>query len=87
MRMGVRISLGPPIQNAPVADGEAGGLQTRPWRFESAPECHAGDAEGGEAAVRKTALNRFKSGLLFHAERKGSKAAHPPRKRTHRKGT
>jgi hypothetical protein len=32
--------------NAPVADGEANGLQSRDWWFESAPECHAPQANG-----------------------------------------
>ena len=32
--------------HAPVADGEANGLQSRNWWFESAPECHALQANG-----------------------------------------
>ena len=32
--------------HAPVADGEADGLQSRNWWFESAPECHAPQANG-----------------------------------------
>ena len=35
--------------HAPVADGEANGLQSRNWRFESVPECHALQANGERA--------------------------------------
>src|SRR5262249_40152884 len=42
--------------HAPVADGEADGLQSRDSRFESVPGCHAPDAEVDEAAGRKPAL-------------------------------
>ena len=55
---------------APVADGEANGLQSRDWVFESLPECQFQRARGredsGSGLLNRNTLVRFQPGVPTH---------------------
>src|SRR5580658_10449575 len=65
--------VGNPLQDgilpycAPVADGEADGLQSRDWVFDSPPECQVRRARGrvdsGSGLLNRNTLVRFQPGV------------------------